>query len=284
MFLPTAYAVVTLQVGPNAGVSVPTTVTWTREKADPTIFDLRFIIADTDVGQAATIGAPNGELRGTIPVTFSKEGQFVLKAVDFKISSPTSTDAAGSNQSPSSASSKPSVNVPAIVGGVLGSVVLLLLLAILYVVMGRRRSTAKSQRRLTFHRDLMVQHRPPIAPDIEHGRGIGTSPVLPPLGFQPPLTVPTPQVPTRPQFRASMVHTPVPDHPPTHRQNQLGSRIVQLEQQMMGIRRQNRGQAGMGQALEHMKKQVEWLRAERDSPWARCETDVPHPLLDYYME
>ncbi|KAG6908912.1 hypothetical protein DXG01_002793 [Tephrocybe rancida] len=346
LFLPTVYAVVTLEVGSTAGVLVPTTVTWTREDGDPTIFDLRFVSGHVDVGFAATIEAPNGELSGTIPVTFMTQGPFVLKAVDFEhgdqviaasshidvganppspslppssqtvialpttsstvtattsgTSGPTGTPSAststasststlthaGSTKAPTSASSKPSINTAAIVGGVLGGVILILILAILFVLNRRRREEARAQRRLTFHRDLMVQHRP-VAPDIEHGRGIGTSPILPPLGFQPQLTLATPKGPTRSQFRRSaiLLHTDIADHPPTHRQVQLGGRIVQLEQQMTAIRRQNRGgDGGMGPVLEQMKRQVEWLRAERDSPWARCETDVVPPLLDYYME
>ncbi|KAG6840369.1 hypothetical protein C0991_007144 [Blastosporella zonata] len=316
---------------------------WTREDGDPTIFDLRFVIGDADVGFAATIRAPNGELTGTVPVTFPTKGQFLVKAVDFENGdaviastslitvstnassspdpstasattpptppptvttiattltvttavptnlgtnpSPTSTSViAGATQTPSSAASKSSINTPAIVGGILGGVILILLLAIAYVLTKRRRENARIQRRLTFHRDLMVQHRP-IAPDIEHGPGIATSPILPPLGFQQAITVSTPQGPTRPQFPGSLhAHSPAPvDHPPTHRQVLLGSRIVQLEQQFAGIRRQNRGNT-MVPVLEHMKRQVEWLRAERDSPWARCETDVPSPLLDYYLE
>jgi hypothetical protein len=83
LFLPAVYAVVTLEVGSTAGVLVPTNVTWTREDGDPTIFDLRFVSGNADVGFAATIEAPNGELSGTIPVTFMTQGPFVLKAVDF---------------------------------------------------------------------------------------------------------------------------------------------------------------------------------------------------------
>jgi hypothetical protein len=65
---------------------------------------------------------------------------------------------------------------------------------------------------------------------------------------------------------------------------QLDDRIRQLEQQITGMRRQNRGQAGLASVLEQMRVQVGWLMAQRNSPWALGETDVPPPQLDLYME
>jgi len=121
----------------------------------------------------------------------------------------------------------------------------------------------------------MVQHRPAPA-DLERG----TNSVLPPLAFQQPVTVSTPRGPTRAEFPASAIAIPAP----TPRQMQLDNRIQELEQQMLGIRRQNRGQAGMRSVLEHMRMKAEWLRDQRDSPWARGETDEPPPHLDMYME
>ncbi|KAG6901475.1 hypothetical protein C0995_011447 [Termitomyces sp. Mi166 len=194
-----------------------------------------------------------------------------------------STSAAdGTIHTPSNASSKSRVNTVAIVGGVMGGVILIFILAILFVLIKRKK--AKSKRRLTFKQHLMVQHRLPIAPDIEQGRTIDTNPTLPPLNLQLPITMPAPQGPTRTQSPASALRSPGSAYPPTHRQVQLSTRIVQLENQMSSIRRQNRGQLGVETVLEHMKRQVEWLRAERDKPWARCETDVPPPALHHYME
>ncbi|KAG5338264.1 hypothetical protein C0989_007827 [Termitomyces sp. Mn162] len=181
---------------------------------------------------------------------------------------------AEATHTPSSASSMSAVNTAAVVGGVVGSVILILILAILFVLI--KRKDRKKRKRLTFKRDLMIKHRP-LAPDIEEGHAVGTSPILPPLSFQQAITVPTPQGHVRSEFSASVSQTPVHTDPPTYRQVQLGAQIIQIERQMSSIRRQSRGQEGMETVLEHMKKQVEWLRAERDSPWARCETDVPPP-------
>ncbi|KAH0589824.1 hypothetical protein H2248_000019 [Termitomyces sp. 'cryptogamus'] len=188
-----------------------------------------------------------------------------------KSSTSTITEA---THTPSSASSMSAANTAAVVGGVVGSVILILILAILFIL--RKRKDGKKRKRLTFKRDLMIKHRP-LAPDIEEGHGVGTSSILPPLSFQQAITVPTPQGPVRSEFSASVSQTPVHTDPPTYRQVQLGAQIIQIERQMSSIRRQSRGQEGMETVLEHMKKQVEWLRAERDSPWARCETDVPPP-------
>ncbi|KDR72394.1 hypothetical protein GALMADRAFT_770401 [Galerina marginata CBS 339.88] len=48
-------------------------------------------------------------------------------------------------------------NTPAIVGGIIGGLLLLALLALLFIMLSRRRRNAK--RRLTFHKDMMVQPR-----------------------------------------------------------------------------------------------------------------------------
>jgi hypothetical protein len=61
---------------------------------------------------------------------------------------------------------------PAIIGGVIGGVVFLAIIAILAVVFHRRRQRAT--RRITFNRDLMVQHRdafPPPNHDVERTAG-----------------------------------------------------------------------------------------------------------------
>ena len=59
---------------------------------------------------------------------------------------------------PSSAAAvRASSKTPAIVGGVLGSVAFLAMVAALAVVLYRRRQRAV--RRITFHRELMVQRR-----------------------------------------------------------------------------------------------------------------------------
>lgn len=126
----------------------------------------------------------------------------------------------------------------------------------------------------------MVQHRPPPS-DLESGAARG--PVLPPLGFQQPITVPTPRGPTRAQFPASAIAIPVPESVPTPRQMRLGDRIEQLEKQMAGLRRQNRGQGGLVKVLEDMQMQVEWLQRHWNSPWALGETDVAPPQLHLYI-
>ncbi|GLB36914.1 hypothetical protein LshimejAT787_0312010 [Lyophyllum shimeji] len=192
--------------------------------------------------------------------------------------SPTSSSPSTPNLPPTGATAKPSSKTPAIVGGVIGGVALLALLMLLAFVIRRRRDNARTQRRLTFHRDLMVQRRPA---DLENGTPL-------PVSFQQPITVPTPAGPTKAGFPASAITMPVPEPAPaltpTPRQMQLADRIRELEQGMMAIRRQNRGQAGMKRVLEHMRMQAEWLRDQWDSPWAKGETDVPPPHLDMYME
>ncbi|KAF8060652.1 hypothetical protein FPV67DRAFT_1705148 [Lyophyllum atratum] len=352
LFLPvlSVSALVSLGVGTQAGVFVPTEVKWTREQGDPKIFDLRFINSvGADVGFAQTIRADRGSQSGTVPVIFTSLGQFTLKAVDFEdgdkviatsqavfvgpnppnptetpttsvstvgppppTTAPLTTPAttAGSTSTsglsststssnsntptptptltPSTGTSKPASKTPAIVGGIIGALAFIGLFILLLVFLKRRRENIRTQRRLTFHRDLMVQHRPTHG-DIERGGGslgmnLSRSPILPALGFQQHTTVPTPRGPTKPHFRASSITIPIPEPAPTQRQVMLGDRIQQLEQQMVKLRRQNRGQqGGMGPVLGQMRTQVVWLRGQWDSPWARGETDVAPHELDIHM-
>ncbi|KAF5381388.1 hypothetical protein D9615_008326 [Tricholomella constricta] len=199
------------------------------------------------------------------------------------ITSPATSTSTGSPIPPTNASSKNLSIVPAIVGGAIGGLAILLLLIAIAYILKRRQKDARPQRRLTFHRDLMVQHRRPPS-DIERGSVESVSPILPRLDFQNPITAPTPRGPTRPYFPASDMVMPIPDTTSTHRQVQLDNRVRQLEQQMAGMRRQNRGGTGTGTALEQMRVQAQWLRALRDSPWALGHTDVPPPQLHLYMD
>lgn len=77
----------------------------------------------------------------------------------------------------------------------------------------------------------MVQdvQRPTEAPDIEEESRIATSPLLPPLSFQLPLTAPTNQGPTRSQFAPRFYTSKSPQHPPMHRKVPLGTRIVDIK-------------------------------------------------------
>ncbi|KDR76811.1 hypothetical protein GALMADRAFT_454810 [Galerina marginata CBS 339.88] len=69
---------------PQTIVGSPTLVLWTRDDTDQDtiIFDLRFVQGNADVGLAlANLVLGQGDRFGTGLVTFSADGQFVLKAV-----------------------------------------------------------------------------------------------------------------------------------------------------------------------------------------------------------
>ncbi|KAG5642381.1 hypothetical protein DXG03_002939 [Asterophora parasitica] len=174
-----------------------------------------------------------------------------------------------------SAAPRTSSKIPAILGGVMGGLALLGLLIIIILILKRRRKEAQAQRRLSFHRDMMVQHRIPLS-DLEHGRLNATGPTATPA----PVTIGHPAGP-RPQVPNSAI---VMASAQTHRQWQIDGQVRELKRQIAGISRQDRGQARVRIHLEELRSQVKWLRAQRNSPWALGDTDVPPPGLDRYLK
>lgn len=310
-FLPTASAVVTLVTGPQTGIFVPTEVRWSRQRGDPQAFDLRFITGGADVGFAASVHKSMGSNSGTVYVSFLSEGEYELKAVDPEndnqviATSPlivvgpnapsdlplptvsstdtplssssaeptttlstTSSETSASSTTDTSATSSSSPNTvsatsassktPAVVGGVIATFVILGLILAIFFYLKRRRKNAQIQRRLTFNREMMVQNRYPS--DLEPGSFAGTGILLNPV----PQSTAVPAITTR--------------------QTQIDERVWDLEQQIAGLQRQNRGQVGMETALEQIREQVEALRAHRDSPWALGETDVCPPEIALSMQ
>jgi hypothetical protein len=68
---------------PSSPISgVPTTVTWTSvDDNDPAMFDLRFVVNNTDVGLAIANVAVGENTSGAVNVTFPEAGPYVLMAV-----------------------------------------------------------------------------------------------------------------------------------------------------------------------------------------------------------
>ncbi|RDB27338.1 hypothetical protein Hypma_004443 [Hypsizygus marmoreus] len=199
---------------------------------------------------------------------------------------PTSTITDPSPSEEPSASSK----TPAIVGGVIGGLVLLILIGIIITVYKRRRDS-KTLRRLTFHRDMMVQHRPAPAPppppythdtDVE-SRG-AVSPTIPPLAFMRS-DMGTGEHVAAAGFAGVIPTITVATPPPsslTPRQTLLAERTARLLEKIAEIQNEPY-QLGMSRIVEQMRLEVDWLRAQHESPWARGITDVPPTDYELYM-
>ncbi|KAF9552286.1 hypothetical protein CPC08DRAFT_768427 [Agrocybe pediades] len=203
-----------LTLSPASVVGIPSLVVWIRDPAsDPSgtlEFDLRFVQVqpEQDVGLAlANIKLEDGENVGTGQVVFPGAGGFTLKAVTgsprntligtsnavtavvldnpststLPVSSSTASSSA-SSVSPSTRlpdapttppNSKSTRNMPAIVGAVVGSILLVSLLAVLLIFLHRRRKQIR--KRLTFHRDMMVQRRASRHPSVLAGGAIAAA-------------------------------------------------------------------------------------------------------------
>ncbi|KAG6826877.1 hypothetical protein H0H93_016034, partial [Arthromyces matolae] len=77
LFLPVVHGVVQLETSSTtASISIPTNVNWSRDSGDSKIFDLRFVLGNSneDAGYAATVNATDGSLTGVVPVTFNQQG------------------------------------------------------------------------------------------------------------------------------------------------------------------------------------------------------------------
>lgn len=168
-------------------------VQWTREglDPDPLVFDLRFVIPPYyDVGIAkASIYTSSLESSGNTSIQFPEAGRYMLVAVsgsqnNVQIGRTAAIEVSGStlpttiltpapSQTPTPLSLTPSpsksltstgsscpkkLNVPAIVLAVLGGVLLTAVLIFAVFYFRRRRLT--EGKRISFHRERMVQERP----------------------------------------------------------------------------------------------------------------------------
>ncbi|PPR04853.1 hypothetical protein CVT24_007241 [Panaeolus cyanescens] len=178
-----------LVLQPTAIANTSSIVVWSKEQpSDFSIadFDLRFVQGITDVGLAAAniVVRPDAQF-GIVTIQFPKAGTFVIKAVtgsprftpagtsnDVTVielpsnatattsSHPTPTASSTSSISPASGTVPRlrNVNLPAIVGGILGALILIGLIATLSVFLLRRKHAIK--RRWTFHKDMMFRNHP----------------------------------------------------------------------------------------------------------------------------
>jgi len=292
LILPTAYAVVTLAVVPEAVVNAPIDVAWTRELGDPVAFDLMFLINGVNIGLAGSVAVEAGDRSGSCPVTFTSQGRFVLQAVAgndnievatssdvLVVPSPPSDGISTVRSIPADFTVKVTRDVPVaetsptpkfkitptmqVIIGVVGGLTVLIIIGItafLVILVKRRR--AEARRRQTFHWDLMVQHRGPINPtDIE--RGTATSSATGSSNTLHGTCVAGGNEPLR-----------------TTRQAQMKLRLTELEERVSELQ----GQVGMGRVLEQMKAQIDWLQKQQHSRWALGETDVPPHNYELYMQ
>lgn len=95
-------------------------------------------------------------------------------------SSSATTPHPSSTSAPISSLRQRSVNLPAVVGGVIGGLVLLGLLIALFVILSRRKRDAV--RRYTFHRDMMVQPRNDSDPALPQVTVLRNAPPSTPFG------------------------------------------------------------------------------------------------------
>ncbi|KDR69392.1 hypothetical protein GALMADRAFT_255882 [Galerina marginata CBS 339.88] len=144
---------------------------------------------------ASTSGFPSGSSATTLAPTATPPSNSASNTASSSTSTPTPISPPTSNSPPNASStSRPQsvsklvhrTNIPAIVGGIIGALLLLALLALLFVFYSRHRKAAAAQRRLTFHRDMMVQPRLMIQPRA----GMASAGLPPPPSL--PLTLPVP--------------------------------------------------------------------------------------------
>lgn len=167
-----------------------------------------------------------------------------------------------------SGASKQASKTPIIVGAVVGGVALLSLIGLfaLWFFRRRRRHQREVARRLTFHRDLMVQRR-------------GDAPSMP----LPPL--PTSSF----DLEAALAsEDPFGRNSPagsgggsthTTRQLDIELRITKLQAQILELS----NQPEHASVVMQMRRQVEWLQAQEGSAWALGLTDVRPRNYDMYM-
>jgi len=181
---------------------------------DPLVFDLRFVNSSgNDVGLAvANVNPLQDKSSGNLSVTFPKDGTYKLVAVTGSpnyvqigysnsihvlniisckpapagTNDPTPPQTSGTTQPPvtnlpsgtgaiSSTPQKWSVNVPAVVGGIIGGAVFTTTLLAVFLFMRRRRRTQDT--RISFHRDMMIRRSPDEpGPSILRSKGPGTTP------------------------------------------------------------------------------------------------------------
>jgi hypothetical protein len=176
--------------------------------------------------------------------------------------------------------------LPAVLGGVVGALVLVGLLGILFVIHGRRN---RAKKRFTFHKDLMVQQLPnppeeqqdsqafKIMPAITRDLEAGTvsNPSLPSSVSSPSYVVSSPKGP-RPKRHPGATYNPSNSSSSSsllllnERQRQLSDRIAQLRGQIHEMQRQG----GKAHILEEMQREMAWLEDQKMSTWAMGMTDA----------
>ncbi|PPQ72396.1 hypothetical protein CVT24_002081 [Panaeolus cyanescens] len=186
--LPLAVQCLKLSINATVSLGLPANLTWIRDDFDlpSLVFDLRFMQEGQDVGLAsAGVVMEPEQVSGTVAVRFQEKGLYTLVAVVTNSDSDTPEQIAESNRvavlsgftptpsiprpttTPTSTATESSnsnikhsngINLGAIVGGVIGGLVLLAMLGVMFMVI-RRRSQAL-RRRVTFHRDRMFTPNP----------------------------------------------------------------------------------------------------------------------------
>ncbi|KAF9044989.1 hypothetical protein BJ165DRAFT_127641 [Panaeolus papilionaceus] len=196
IWLPILVQGLQLSVDPVVSLETPTIITWTRDNFDlpNLVFDLRFTKNKQDVGLAATgVEMQSGQFTGTVSVQFEDKGLYTVVAVVVNGEQPeqiaesrlvavvsgftattspasatsTSSSTTANTTSPSTTSasqpkrsSRP--NIRALIGGILGSLVLVALVCALLLFLRQRRRAVR--RCVTFHREMMLA---PKEPDID---------------------------------------------------------------------------------------------------------------------
>lgn len=134
----------------------------------------------------------------------------------------------------------------------------------IWFIRRRRRHQREVARRLTFHRDLMVQRRE--APRIP-------LPPLPTSSYDLEAALASEDPFVRPGSSASGGSTQ------TTRQLDIELRITKLQAQILELG----NQPAYAAAIEQMRRQVEWLQGQEGSAWALGLTDVRPRNYDMYM-
>jgi len=258
---------------------------------------------NTVIGTSKDVAAMAMNSTSTPPPASSTTASSTATAcVASSTSSPSSTPSSPASTGSSSLSRiRQSQNIPAIVGGVIGALLILALFAILFVFLNRRRAALR--KRLTFHRDMMVQRRSPEPiPSFQSETQISepTPPTPPPHDVEQGLPisiprphasghiVPSPQGP-RPSIRRTE-HTTITARPPpesaplrTRRQKDIADRIMMLRGQMIEVQDQQEQQPESAHILEEMQREMVWLQDHEHSAWAMGLTDVLPPGHSRYM-
>jgi len=336
-----------------------TLVGWIRQPSDPDplVFDLRFVNSSgNDVGLAvANVTPPPDKSSGNLSVAFPTNGTYKLVAVTGPhyvqigysnsiqvvnttsckpalagTNNPMSPQVSGTTQPPlpsgtgtiSSAPQKRSVNVPAVVGGVIGAAAFIAIPFAVFLFIRRRRDIQGA--RISFHRDMMVRRSPdvpgpsilrskgpgttrypfttprsgvgsistdrPSSTDLEQGLGVSVPaerPTTPSLGSGH--IVPPPRGPrdrkVKLEIKAVRSDSAVGDDgvPVTPRQRQVFDKMANVESEIEELEAQKRPGPSDIVKLDDLKRQRSWLVKQRNSMWALGELDAVPPGYSRYL-